>query len=176
MLDEPLFSIGRVAKAAGSPAATVRGYKDRGLWQPDRFDEAPEAHGLPSRLTLRRALHIGTALHAIRQGIDPALAFAAAYAWTDLADPCEAPGFSREAGCLFDGANVVTALAIYPSAQHRWQVFRVDTNPPSPDGKTNPTQPNWPFFPPYAGQQDSGFVFWLNRIDFSIRRALRADG
>lgn len=166
-IDSPLYEISRVAVAVGANAHSLRTWMQRGYWHlnPDRGDTKAPVVGTSHRLSLRTALHIGTAVELMRVGLDPARAFNAAFFFAWTSSPLEGSGEDRMPGELYPDPYW-TLLVAYPD-QKQGVVLKVDPE------KTPLTDL---FFHPHAtftsGAQRSGAFVWLNQVDRQVRTAL----
>jgi hypothetical protein len=167
-MDTPDYTLSQVAAAAGVEAGTLRSWLQRKHWRLDMAigDSPAEIAGRAHLVTLRRALQIGTAIELVRNGVEPARAFTAARAFSDIYDGLER--LPRTPGGLFEDP-AYTLLALYPD-ETEGVVIPVFT-----EGKHR-TPLSAILFPEhhYGGDsiKGSGVFVWLNRIDQRIRTAL----
>ena len=167
-MDQPRFTIAQVAHACEYPQNSLRSHLQRGHWQLEiaRGDSRSEA-GKAHLITLRRALHIGTAIELIRNGIEPARAYTAARSFLDEFDPqLEDARHKRGENGLFESGW--TLLVAYPDIE-----FGVIMRVQDDEKSSEQTPLRSLFFPkPLGGTQRSGVFVWLNQIDRQIRRGL----
>jgi hypothetical protein len=80
-LDEPLFLISEVAKAADMEANTIRSWFQRGHLKLLQWDKKADANGVGHRFSLRSALYIAAVGALARLGVKPDAAGKAAAMW-----------------------------------------------------------------------------------------------
>jgi hypothetical protein len=109
--DEARYPIATSSRIARHNHATGRLWYSAGhLFS--QFDSPARTRGSTALVSGRSILAHTIAVALTQAGVSPKLACAAARRFTDIADPHEAPGFSRAPGQLFEGS--FTYLAVYP--------------------------------------------------------------
>jgi hypothetical protein len=124
LMDEARYSLAMAAKVWGLPTPTARLYMNEYL-ELGPHDRKAAGQGAAALLTARRVLQGAIGAELAPSFRTAALACKAAWSFTDVSSPQEAPGYDREPGELFEGA--LTALIAYPDG--RGVVVRVDDSP-----------------------------------------------
>ncbi len=124
-IDEARYSLAVAAKVWGLTTPTARLYMNEYL-QLGPHDRKASGQGATALLTARRILQGAIGAELAPQFRNAALACKAAWSFTDVSSPLEAPGHERRPGELFKGA--MTALIAYPGGSG--VVVRVDSKTP----------------------------------------------
>jgi hypothetical protein len=123
-MDEARYSLAVAAKVWGLRTPTARLYMNEYLAL-GQHDRKAAGQGATALLTARRVLQGAIGAELAPSFRTAALACKAAWWFTDMSSPQEAPGYERDPGGLFKGA--LTALIAYPNG--RGVVVRVDGTP-----------------------------------------------
>ena len=122
-MDSPEFTLSQVAAAAGVEVNTLRSWLQRKHWKMDTTVESAGDAGKAHLITLRRGLHIGLAVELVRNDMDPARAFKAAYSFSHTAAVDRAQP-AREVGGLYDYPAMT--VMVVPRATSDSRILRID--------------------------------------------------
>lgn len=124
-LNAPAYPIATASAVADMNLATARKWVQNEWVKFSKHDAPAEVAGATARLSPRRILQLAIAARLVDEGMHPQTACKAARGFTDLSNPLEAPGYTREPGELF-GGKARTVLCCYPDGSS--VVMRADSS------------------------------------------------